>query len=170
MNKVIILGPCGSGKSTYSKLLAETSKLPLFHLDQHFFLPNWQEKPRLEWIAINKKLVQGNRWIIEGNYGSTMEIRINAADTIIYLDTSTFTSMWRVIKRTIRFHGRQRPDCAEGCNERWDVEFLHYVLTFNFVKKPKILNRIKKLRPDLRIIQLKSQRERDEFLENLIKN
>ena len=75
--------------------------------------------------------VAKERWLIEGNYASTMEMRLTRADTVVYLDYPLPLCLWRLIKRIVRFHGRTRPDMPENCPERFDGEFLLYVFRWN---------------------------------------
>ena len=148
--------------------MAHLTGLNLIHLDQYFFLPNWEEKNRDEWIRINKELIAKEGWIIDGNYSSTLDMIMKAADTMIYLDSSTLTSLYRVISRIIQYHGKRRPDVAEGCNERWDWHFIHYVLTFNFIKKPSILNKMNSYSQEKQIVILSNENERNGFLKKTV--
>lgn len=144
MQKVMIIGCCGAGKSSLARRLHEKTDLPLIHLDQHYHLPEWQEPSKEDWQSKMHKLVSGDRWIIDGNYGGTMDIRMSKADTIIYMDYPTVRCLWRVIKRTWKFHGAVRPDMPAGCPERFNLEFLHYVATYNLTRRKGIFRRIEK--------------------------
>ena len=82
MKKIVLIGSGGSGKSTLAKQLGEKLKINVYHLDALFWKPNWVGVPKDEQRMIQKDLVKRQEWIIDGNYGGTMEIRLNAADTI----------------------------------------------------------------------------------------
>lgn len=166
MKKVLVLGCCGSGKSTFSKQLSEITGLPIIHLDQHFFAPNWVEPTTEKWEEKVRQLCQQDFWIMDGNYGGTLHIRLKEADTIIYLDNGTASSLYRVIKRIIKHYGKVRPDMAPGCKERFDLEFLFYVLHFNQVKKPSILKRVHKNKTTENFLILSSNSERSKFLQS----
>ncbi|MCW1403194.1 hypothetical protein OKA06_12970 [Novosphingobium sp. MW5] len=71
-----------------------------------------------------------DRWIIDGNYGSTLPERIKRADTVVWLDYPTVQCLWRVFRRWWQYRGTNRPDMTEGCNENLNWEFLHFVATF----------------------------------------
>ena len=142
MQRILILGCCGAGKSTLARILSEESNLPIIHLDQHYWQPNWVEPSKEEWTAKVKHLITQDRWIMDGNYGGTLDMRIKRADTIIYLDASTFKCLYRVIKRILKYRGSVRPDMPAGCPERFDLSFLHYVLVFNLVRRRSIMNKI----------------------------
>jgi len=155
----MIIGCCGAGKSTLAANLHDITQLPLIHLDQHYWLPNWTEPSKEVWNKKVASLVKGENWIIDGNYSSSMDLRIARADTIIYLDYPTWRCLWRVIKRVSRYHGRRRPDMPEDCNERFDIDFLHYVLTFNIRKRKSTLRRLNAVSDRISIITLKSDQE-----------
>lgn len=165
MEKVLVIGSCGAGKSTFSKKLQNKVNLPIIHLDQHYHLENWEEPKKEEWEAKLKQLVKGNKWIMDGNYASSFDIRFPYADTIIYLDYPTYKSFWRTIKRIVKYYGKQRSDTAIGCKERFDLDFLKYVLTFNTKNRKPILSRLEKENKDIFIF--KSDKEADLFLEML---
>lgn len=131
MNRVLIIGPCGSGKSTLARELAPRMGLPLVHMDQLGWQSGWVETEKAELIARVAEAVAGERWLIEGNYGSTLTPRLARADTVIYLDFPRRVFLWRLIKRIFTHRGRSRPDMPEGCPERFDAGFFWYVLNWN---------------------------------------
>lgn len=164
MKRVVVLGCCGAGKSTFSRELAQLTELPIIHLDQHYFEPNWKEKEKSEWNKIVTALAQQEEWIMDGNYSSSLDLRLPHSDTIVYLNNGTLSNLYRVIKRIIIHYGRQRPDSAPGCKERFDLDFLHYVLIFNWVRKPRILKKIMVYEGQKEIAILSSDKERAEWL------
>ncbi len=94
MKKIVLIGSGGAGKSTLARQLGEVLKINVYHLDALFWKPNWVGVPKDDQRNIQNKLVEKEEWIIDGNYGGTMEIRLNAADTIIFLifiEQSVFT-------------------------------------------------------------------------------
>lgn len=166
MNKVLVLGGCGSGKTTFSEQLSELTSLPIIHLDQHFFAPGWKEPKTEDWEKKVGQLCQQEQWIMDGNYGGTLDIRLGHADTVIYLDNGTASNLYRVIKRLIKYYGKIRPNMALGCEERFDLEFIFYVFHFNRVKKPSILRRVEKYIQTDRFYMLKNDRDKIKFLKN----
>jgi adenylate kinase family enzyme len=130
MQRVLIIGSPGAGKSTLSHALAARTELPLYHMDKIHWLPGWIERNRDEALAEVKQVLAQDRWIIDGNYGSTLPIRIQRADTVVWLDYPTWRCLGRVLKRWWQHRGQTRPDMTEGCPERLDLEFLRYVLMF----------------------------------------
>jgi len=170
MKRVMIIGSCGAGKSILAQKLQKKINLPLYHLDQLYWKENWTETPKEEWQLIAKKLVDKEEWIIDGNYGSTMDLRLNRADTIIYLNVPTYIALYRVIKRTCMHWRKTRPDMAPGCKERFDLAFLHYVLTFNLRNRKPIHEKLNRLGADKKLFILKSNQEVDSFLLHCIPN
>jgi adenylate kinase family enzyme len=145
LKKVILIGSPGSGKSTFSKKLAKLTGLPLYHLDALFWRPNWVETPKEEWDVKLSNLVLEPSWILDGNYGRTLEIRIKAADTIIWLNKPRMLCIWRVIKRRLTNFGQVRSDMGEDCVEklRLDNDFLNFLLyVWRFPKKSGFRSRI----------------------------
>jgi adenylate kinase family enzyme len=130
MQRVLVIGSPGAGKSTLAHKLADCTMLPLFHLDQMHWLPGWVERDRTEARTELAQVLTGERWIIEGNYGSILPMRLERADSVVWLDYPTWLCLKRVLKRWWQHRGRTRPDMTEGCPERLDPEFLWYVLLF----------------------------------------
>ena len=142
MKRIMVIGNCGVGKSTFSTKLNHSTNIDLIHLDSYYWKANWVESKNDEWLTKVEKLANRPSWIIDGNYGGTMDIRINRADTIIFLDYPTRKALWRVIKRIYKYWGKTRPDMPENCNERFDLHFIIYVALFNFKRKRNILNKL----------------------------
>jgi len=137
MQRVIIIGPCGSGKSTLARELAPQLGLPLVHMDQLGWQPGWVETPDDELRARLAEAVAGERWLIEGNYGSLLAPRLERADTVIYLDFPIRLCLWRLLRRVWTTRGRVRADMAEGCPERFDAAFFWYVAKWNYGPRPR---------------------------------
>lgn len=164
----MIIGSCGAGKSTLARQLHQKTGIELIHLDQEYFSPNWVEPTSEDWEKTVKSLIQKPSWIIDGNYGGTMEVRLNVADKIIFLNRSRWLCLYRVIKRIVLNYGKTRPDSAEGCNERFDWKFLVYTFHFNDVKRPKILERLSKLPSTKEVIILESDKAVHSFVKQFV--
>lgn len=155
--RIAVVGSPGSGKSTLSRVIAERTGLPLIHLDKEHWRPGWVEPPDDEWRAAEDALIARERWIIDGNYGTGLARRAARAEVIVWLDLPTGLCVWRVLKRVLAARGRVRADMGPGCPERLDVAFLHYVVTFRRVQRPKTLARLAGRWN--RVVQLRSRRE-----------
>ena len=114
MKRVLIVGCPGAGKSTLAKELAEATRLPVVHLDRHYWQPGWQRPDSASWQKTVEKLAAQSEWIMDGNYSGTLEQRLASADTLIHLDYTTSLCLWRVIRRTVSGLGRNR-----GCRGGW---------------------------------------------------
>ena len=112
-NKIIVVGCSGSGKSWLSKRIAKLTGYPIFHLDVEHWQEGWVMSSREEKIARQKQIIDGDKWIIDGNYNSTMEIRFEAADLVVFLDINRITRIISVMKRT----GTKRSDLPDYLEE-----------------------------------------------------
>jgi adenylate kinase family enzyme len=126
--RILILGPSGSGKSTLASRLGGRLRLPVIHLDAHYWQPGWVESERADFQARVAKLADQPAWVIDGNYSYTLDSRLARADQLIYIHASRWRCLVNVFKRWLAYHGRQRPDMSEGCPEKIDLEFLQWVL------------------------------------------
>ena len=123
MERIIIIGCGGAGKSTLARKLGEVLDLPVVHLDKLFWKPGWVETSHEEFDALLAQELAKDHWIMDGNFNRTMPERMKRCDTIIYLDFSRFACLMGVLKRVITTYGKVRPDMGEGCPERIDLEF-----------------------------------------------
>ncbi len=163
----MVIGCSGSGKSTFSRSLAELSKLPLIHLDQVFWKPNWTESEDEEFRNKVEVLCLNESWIMDGNYSRTMDLRFARADTIIFLDRPTWLCFYRAVRRIIVLWGKSRQDITEGCNERFDHQFFGYILGYNKNRRPGILAKLEEFKTTKTIHILKSDNDILQFIEQL---
>ena len=114
MQKVIVIGSPGAGKSTFARQLRAVTNLPLYYLDMLWHKPNRTTVDRTIFDEKLKEIVLKDKWIIDGNYGSTLDERLPFSDEVIWLKTPRLKTMFRVIKRSIksRVFGKNRPDIA----------------------------------------------------------
>jgi adenylate kinase family enzyme len=114
--RVVVTGMAGAGKSTFSRALSAKTSLPLIVLDFHFWLPGWTEPTEAEWREKQNRLLAGDDWIADGNYHGTLDLRLQRADTVVFLDTRWWICAWRALVRGVR----TRPVYVElpsGCDE-----------------------------------------------------
>jgi adenylate kinase family enzyme len=138
MQRVLIVGPCGAGKSTLARALGTRLGLPVHHIDQLHWHPGWVEGTKDELRAKVAHIAAGPRWLIDGTYGGTLAERLPRADTIIYLDYPVRLCVARLFRRIWTWRGRSRPDMTENCPERFDLAFFWYVLRWNAGPGPRL--------------------------------
>jgi len=166
MERILIIGCGGAGKSTLARQLGEKTGIPVVHLDKLFWKPGWVESTKEE---IDRKILEETKkpaWIIDGNYNRTLDLRLQRCDTVIYLDFSTAACLLGVVKRVLTTYGTVRPDMGDGCPERFDWEFLRWVANYNRDKRKKNYGRINAAK-HAKVIILKNRREVTRFLESL---
>ena len=160
MNKVIVIGCPGSGKSTFSRALHELTVLPLYHLD----LLNWNsDKTTVDkkvFIEKLKNVIAQDSWIIDGNYGSTIELRLKECDTVFFLDYPVDVCIDGVKSR----QGKTRSDMPWTETED-DEEFLEFIKNYNSQSRPNVLNLLEQYSKK-EIVVFKSREEADKYLKN----
>ena len=163
MKKIVVLGCTGSGKSTFSEKLHNSTGLPLYHLDNIWWKPDRTHITREEFDAILDDLVKRDRWIIDGDYSRTYEKRISACDTVIFLDYGEEVCMNGIVERV----GKDRGDIpwTESC---LDPELVKHVKKFETENKP-ILCKLFEKHKDKKIITLHTREEADELINDLMK-
>lgn len=170
MKRIVVVGSSGSGKSTLSRQLGTTLNLPVIHLDKHFWHPGWVHTPDSEWQQIVAQLVESESWIIDGNYRGTLDLRLETADTVVFLDLPRWTCIWRAMKRRIEYYNRQRPDMAKGCREKiFDPNFprfLQWVWDYPNRARPDVLFRLSQIDNSPRVIWLRSTKDVKSFLQS----
>ncbi len=160
MKKVIIIGCPGSGKSTFARKLQVVSALPLYHLDLLYWKPDRTIVPREEFLEKLCQIMTEEQWIIDGNYASTMELRMKACDTIIFLDYPPELCLSGAQERK----GKLRPDLPWVETDDFDdSEFMEYIRKFHEVNRPIILKMLEKY-SDKEIVVFHNREEADEFL------
>lgn len=161
--KVLVIGCSGAGKSTLSRALGERWKLPVYHLDALYWKPGWVPTPKEEFLAKLQGILGQLAWLIDGNFDSTLEMRAREADLIVFLDFSTWRCLSRVVKRAWTYRGKTRPDMGEGCPEKIDWEFVHWISRFPKEVRPTIIKILQNTKAEC--IILKKPKEVETWLE-----
>jgi adenylate kinase family enzyme len=167
MRRVIVIGSGGSGKSTLAARLGEAAGLPVHHLDALYWRPGWVAPPPEEWKATVAALAARPAWIMDGNYGGTLDERLAACDTAVFLDLPRTVCMARVIRRSLRYRGRSRPDMAPGCPEQVTGEFLRWIWRYPIDRRPTVLRKLAAVAHEKRVVRLRSTREVERFLDEV---
>ena len=163
MKKVIVIGCPGSGKSTVSRALHNKTDIPLYHLDMMYWNADRTTVEKSAFIERLSSVLEKDEWIIDGNYGATMELRMAACDTVIFLDYPLDVCLDGIRAR----RGKPRSDMPWIETEE-DAEFIEFIRNYNEQQKPKVLDLLEKY-GDKNIIVFKSREQTDAFLngENL---
>lgn len=173
MEKIVIIGCCGGGKTTLAYQLSKKLSIEVYDLDDHFWHAGWVVTPDDRWQEIQHELVGRDRWIISGTYRSTLDIRIAAADTIIFLDLPLWLCFWRVVKRKVRNYCGLEKSLPKRMQDnhkfgfkalRNDLGFLWYVLIFKKNHNAPIREILGGVKPDKQVIELNSPKEVTEFV------
>jgi len=167
VQRILIIGSGGAGKSTFSTKLGVCLDLPVIHLDTLYWRPGWVDTPPEEWAKVVAAEIARPRWIMDGNYGGTMEMRLAACDTVIFLHLSPWICLRRALYRRWKYRRVSRPDMNPGCPEQIDLEFLKWIWNYPATKAPKILEMLERLKPTKTVVVLRSPREIDDFLVRL---
>ncbi|MBN2604749.1 MAG: AAA family ATPase [Bacilli bacterium] len=169
MNRIVILGASGTGKTTLCRKIGEKRHLEVLHLDSIYWKKNWQNIDKHDFDVFMKNFFMTHQqWVIDGNYTNNAHFnyRLELADTIIYLDFGLQVSLKGIFERANQYKHRNRSDMAEGCIEGIDQEFLHYVSTFKN-KGQKIKAIIKKYENKKNILVFHSRDELNVWLNAL---
>lgn len=165
MERILVLGCPGSGKSTLSNLLGEKLNLPVVHLDQLWWTPGWVERSTEEFDVLLGAELKKSRWVIDGNFARTLPMRLPACDTVFFLDYPRATCLWSTLKRTAANWGHPRSDMPEGCPDRIDPIFLKFIWDFKKDVLPDIYKQLEGCGRDIHIFH--SRGECAAFMEDI---
>jgi adenylate kinase family enzyme len=156
-----VVGCGGSGKSHVARGLGAALGLPVTHLDALYYDDAWQPLPMADFAAAQRSLVAAPRWIIDGNYATTLPIRLAACDTVVFLDVPTATALRGALSRQLRYgpghHGN-------GVHNRINAEVLRYVLTYRRRMRPRVLAAIAEHAPHAELVRLRGRRQARRWL------
>jgi len=156
MKKIIVIGCPGSGKSTFSKALHKITGIPLFHLDMMFWNEDKTTVEKAVFLNRLLKTVQNDEWIIDGNYASTMELRMQACDTVIFLDYPLDVCLNGIKER----RGKVRSDMPWMESDEDDAEFIEFITNYNSQSRPKVLELLERYsEKDIFIFSSRTQEE-----------
>ena len=167
MERILIIGCGGAGKSTLARKLGEKTGLPVVHLDQIWWSPgNWQHLEREDFDEQLLLELEKPQWIMDGNFNRTIPVRMERCDTVIYLDFSRFACLRNWSGRVIKNWGHARSDMAEGCKEWFDPEFAAWIWNFNKNNRDNYYRMLNEAE-GVETIVLKNRRMVKRFLESL---
>lgn len=164
MKRVLVIGSGGAGKSTFAKRLGNILNLGVVHLDSLYWKPGWIETPKQDWRKTIEGIITRDSWIMDGNYSGTLDLRLGACDTVIFLDSSRIVCLWRVIKRAMKYRNKSRPDMAPGCPERLRFGFFLWIWNYQKRTRPEIVRMLKENAEHKNVIWLRTVEEAETFL------
>ena len=164
---MMVVGSGGAGKSVLAREIGARTGLPVIHLDALFWQPGWVETPRERWREIQREALAGPDWVVDGNYGGTLDERLALADVVVLLDYSRLTCLLGVVVRWLRHRGKSRPDMAPGCPERLKLDFLGYVWAYPARRRPSVLAKVHAFGKDDALVRLHNRREAREWVATL---
>lgn len=168
MNRILVIGSAGSGKSTLSRKLHYILDLPVIHLDTYFWNANWVPKSNEDWERIIEQFTNEEQWIMDGNYSKTMDMRISRADLIIFLDMPRFLCIYRIIKRRMMYHKKSRPDMNQECEEKLDWEFMKWVWNYRKRSRVNTIKKLEEIKGHKEVVILRTRKEVEEFINRRI--
>lgn len=157
MERVAIVGSGGAGKSTFARALGERIGLPVVHLDALYWKPGWVETPREEWASMQAERFAADRWIVDGNYGGTFDVRFARADTVIVMAIPRIQCVAGAVRRSMRHRGTAIQ--ADGCPEHIDLSFLRWIWRYPKDSRPRLDAAIARHRDHLDVIEVRSRAE-----------
>ena len=158
MKKIVVIGCPGSGKSRLSQALHKKMGIPLYHLDMMYWNADKTTVEKSVFLERLSDVLSKDEWIIDGNYGSTMQLRIAACDTVIFLDYPLDVCLDGIRER----RGKPRSDMPWIETEE-DAEFIEFIKKYSEQQRPKVLEFLEK-NSDKNIIIFESREQADDFL------
>ena len=159
--KVLVIGCPGSGKSTIARALASKTALPLYHLDMLYWNADKTTVAKEIFHARLAEILKKDAWIIDGNYVSTMDLRLQFCDAVCFLDFPTETCLDGVRSR----FGKPRADMPWIETEE-DAEFMDFIKRFSTETRPKIFDLLAKY-PQKEVFTFHSREELNDWVEQL---
>ena len=164
MNKIVVVGPSGAGKSEFSRKLNKILNIELYHLDNIFWNKDKTHIEREEFDNKLSDILHKDRWIIDGDYSRTYEVRFKNADTIFFLDYPKDICLEGANSRI----GKKRDDLP-WIEEEFNKEFKEWIINWFIETKPILIELINKYKNDKNIIIFKSREEANDFINSLLK-
>jgi adenylate kinase family enzyme len=166
MERVLVMGSSGSGKSTFARRLSALTGIPMVSLDALYWRPGWMPSEAKEFEKRVTEAACQQRWIMDGNYTSSGagDLRRRVADAVVWFDLPRTACMVGILTRIATSYGQVRPEMAPGCPEKIDGEFFRYVWTYRQRQRPKLLKYFEGLRPDQAFVCFTRRAQAEHYL------
>lgn len=162
MKKIIIIGCPGSGKSTFARALHDKTGIPLHHLDMMFWNADRTTVEKNVFLERLSAAMEQDEWIIDGNYGSTIERRLAACDTVFFLDYPVEVCLEGIRAR----RGKPRSDMPWFETDEEDTEFIGFIKNYNSESRPQVMELLEKYSCK-NVFIFRSRAEKDAFLNQI---
>ena len=169
MQRVLVMGSSGSGKSTFARRLSEITGIPFVSLDALYWKPGWVASDNAEFGQRVAEVARQPQWVMDGNYTNygAGELRRQSSDTVIWFDLPRRSCVLGIAKRIASSYGKVRPEMAEGCPEQIDFEFFRYVWAYRRQQRPKLLDYFQGLRADQSLVCFTDRTQASDYLKEV---
>jgi adenylate kinase family enzyme len=162
VDRIAIMGCGGSGKSHLARSLGAALGITPVHLDGLYYDADWKPLDKDKFADLQRDLVIAQRWVIDGNYASSLPIRLQAADTVIFLDLPGWACLWGILQRRLRHGGGQHQ--AIGVYDRITWDFVRYILGYRRTMAPRVRTLIAEHAGNAQVVILRSRRAARRYL------
>lgn len=165
--KIAVIGHSSSGKSTFSKRLAQVYQIPVLHIDKIFFEPNWVERDKKIVETEIREFMRSQKWIIDGFYRKLATERFDEADQIFIFNFNRFKCLYGAIVRRFKYHNQNRDSVCIGCKERLNFSFVLWILFGGRKKDSRQLLKRFEIEYKDKIIVFKNRKQANHYLRSI---
>lgn len=170
MERILVIGCSGAGKSTVSRELGKILDIEVVHLDNLLWKSGCNLTEPSEEPEMLREILDRPRWIMDGNYTASLPMRLNAADTVVVVDFHRLRCLAGALKRLMRYRGRNRPDMGGGCEEELNLAFLKWIWDYPKKERPQLMHNVRQHGAHAQVIFLQRPADVERFLKTARKS